>query len=251
MSTETTALWAAVHKLNRPARVKIDRQVTDGWLVELAEQVDGACHVASYRSASVVWATVPSLWDQSTSALYGSGGEEGSGTSPLRERSIADLNLMEIRAQITEATRQENHARGEQLKLDKRGKVPEFHPDEVSRLASLVVAKSPDLIDLWTYRVAQWCRAIETYLNAAEHEVKPVYLRNSPCPTCGARQVTKMVDGDTKVFPTLKVEFNFGLVRYAFCQACGDAWLRGEPLEELAEKLGIRSLDTPNNATAC
>jgi hypothetical protein len=249
---DTTALWAAVHKLNRPSKVKIDRQRgTDSWLTELADQVTGACRVDTYRSANVVWATIPSLWDQSTAALYGSGGEEGRGTKPLRERSVADLNLLEIRAQIVEAVRAGCEAHGERTKRDKKtGQPAPFRQEEVSRYASLMVAKEPDQIEFVAFRIASWCRALETYLNAAEHEVRDVRLRNSPCPTCGTGQVTIDQGGDVLVVPALLIKFHNGLVQGAVCEACGDVWWRGDDLERLATLLGVGIGDSAQTRTA-
>src|SRR4051812_25037628 len=100
------SLWDAVDGLVASKRVKIDRQgapdpEVGGWLIHRGG-VENACSVpshtravATHRSASVVWATVPSLWDQSTAALFGGEAGSGRGSKPLRERSVADLNLIE------------------------------------------------------------------------------------------------------------------------------------------------------------
>lgn len=257
MSTDTTprSLWDAVDKLVAPTRVKIDRQRSAGesFLTDLAEQESGWCRVESFRSATVVWATVPSLWDQATIALYGSEAAAGRGSKPLRERSVADLNLMEIRQQAIEGIRDV------QQKLADAGRCEEpamgdFKPAEVRHVAALVQRLTPPYQEEFAFRLTSWAHALETYLNAGEHESRPVRLRGCACPTCGTRQVTIDRDGsilpwsdaedhhgqDRTVASALVIRFGRdGQVRAAECEACGDAWFRGESLEALAASLGI------------
>lgn len=262
--SQQTSLWDAVDKLVAPTRVKIDRQEAvesaESWLIRAGADPAGACWVpgrakvlASHRSASAVWATVPSLWDQSTIALYGAEAAAGRGSKPLRERSVADLNLMEIRAQTIEGIRDV------QQKLADAGKCEEpsageFQPREVRHVASLVQRHQDGYADEFAFRLTSWARALETYLNAGEHESRPVRLRGCPCPTCGTRQVlidrdgniTAWTDaedhhgGDRTVASALVIRFGQdGQVRAAECEACGDGWFRGEDLERLAQSLGI------------
>lgn len=253
------SLWDAVDKLVAPSRVKLERQQAGEWLTELAGQTDGYCDLPSYKSATVVWATVPSLWDQSSLALYGSEAANGRGSKPLRERSVADLNLIEIRNQVIEAIRWETELiAGEVIS-------GEFKTTEVRHLASLIGSKKPDATDLWASKLTSWANALETYLNAGEHEAKPVRIRDSACPTCKTAQVTidwkghvapfnideDHHDGDRQVVAALVVRFRDGLVQAAVCEACGDSWFRGDDLEWLARTLGIHGLDTPSAEVAC
>jgi hypothetical protein len=215
--SETVIFWAAVDQIGRPSR----RQIT----------LDGG---------DTVWAVIPSLWDQSTDALD-RGCEAGSGGSaPLRERSPADLDLMEIRCLIRDTVRHELALRGRRVRHHTDECPRPFNADDELRgLASLVLQKNPDEIWWWEYRFASWARLLEAYLQAAERKQKPVYLRNSPCPTCRTRQVVVDREGERVVVPAIVVEFRDGYVRAAHCQACGDTRWRGPDLEKLAADLGV------------
>jgi hypothetical protein len=245
MTTEPAnpdAVWRAVDRLTQSQRREVGRRLEDGaWLDELAAQDGGACNIRSYRAATARWATIPSLWDQATAALVG-GEIGGSGSKPLRERSPADLDLMEIRAIIRDMTRHELHARGHKTAKGPDGLDVPFDPSEIRTLASLAIQKDgPEQMWWWEYRFDQWGRLLENYLHAAEHVAKPVHLRNTACPLCAARQVVSDDEGDDgrKVVPALVVDFSQdGYVRAAECLACGAAWFRGEQLEELAEQVG-------------
>lgn len=262
--TGTDVVWAAVHKLVQPSRQRIERAGNE-WLAEQATDITdpagglNACHLPAYRrhqaqraAAVVQYANVPSLWDQSSMALEGGEVQPGRGSKPLRERSPADLDLMEIRSIIRDTTRHELERLGVRTKRAKSGELPPFHPEELSRLANEAIRAEPEQLWWWQYRFAQWARLLETYLHAVEHQARPVRLRNSPCPTCGTRQVTIDQDGENVVVPALLVDFRDGYVRAAECSACGETWWRGPDLERLAVDLGVAApvSDTPNVA-AC
>lgn len=250
--TDTGPLWVAVDRLTKPSRVQVQRATDAEWLADstaLITQIqagrrDGACSVAAYRAAAGMreaattrWATVPSLWDQSTVAL--TGGEIGGGDSkPLRERSPADLDLMEIRALIRDTTRHELEARGAKTGKYPNGERVPFQQTEMRALAVLVGAE-PDGLWWWVYRFDQWGRLLETYLHAAEHHPNTTRLRNTACPECAARHATVETEDGMKVVPALCIDFTSdGYVRAAECSNCGHAWFRGREMERLAEQVG-------------
>jgi hypothetical protein len=233
----TEQLWAAVAKLTQPTRVMLARDEEDAaWIYEL----DGSCSVAAYRAATGRWAEVPSLWQQSVDALT-NGSEGGLGSKPLRERSPADLDLMEIRSIIRGTTRHELERLGCKTARGKNGERVPFDQKEMRSLASLVIAKEPDELWWWTYRFESWGRLLEGHLQAVERKAKPMRLRNSACPACSAKQVTIEGEDGPIVVPALVVDFTSdGYARACECLACGHAWFRGEQMEELASDLGCK-----------
>lgn len=270
---ERRAIWNAVDKLTKPRRQRLERTDAewvhehDQILSDIAAGKNGVCSVTLYRqqqaartAGTAVWADVPSLWEQSTIALDGSETQTARGSKPLRERSIADLDLMEIRALIRDTTRRELELRNVHTAQLANGRSREFDTKELRHLASLVIKEGrsrlagagvdlPDL-EFWRYRFEQWGRLLETYLNAAEREARPVRLRNSACPECGARQVVLDPDGERTVAPALVIDFRDGYVRAAECSQCGAAWFRGPDLEALADALGVGIRDARSEA-AC
>lgn len=233
--TTTAEIWAAVNRLTLPQQVQISREVATLFELDDVPSQYGECNVASYRAATVKAGRVPSLWQQATNALTG-GEVGGTGSKPLRERSPADLDLMEIRAIIRDTTRHELHTlRGSAA----RG---EFDPGEIRALARVVIDADEDLW-WWGYRFEQWCRLLETYLHLSEHRAKPVRLRNTACPRCQISQVvTAEEDDEPRVVPALIVDFSpDGYVRAAECLHCGAAWFRGEQLEQLAREVSAQS----------
>jgi hypothetical protein len=262
MSDETLAVWTPVDRLTQPTRQKVqragDREWVDGaqqWLGDVSEQQGGVCHVPTYRrvtadftAATAGYASIPSLWDQATIALQSPETQVGHGSKPLRERSVADLNLIEIRATIRDMTRHHLAKRGVRTKQGGTGRPVEFDQAEIRRLASLVTAEPAEKLAEWAHLFGQWARALENYLQATEHQVRPVRLRNSACPTCRTKQCTIVQDGERIVVPALVIDFRDGHVRAATCTACGDAWFRGEDMEWLALVLGVglpQQVDTP------
>jgi len=230
----TAALWQAADRLTKPTRVQVTRAVDRDGRDALAAGSWGVCDVTAYRAVTTHWGTIPSLWEQAVAALYDGGGEiGGSGSKPLRERSPADCDLMEIMALIRGTTR---HELG-QWAPERR--VPRVVPSQIRRLASVVVARDSEHLWWWTYRIEQWARLLETYLHATEREARPMRLRNSRCPKCGARQMTIEGEDGPKVVPALVVDFTSdGYARACECLGCGHAWFRGTQMEELASDLG-------------
>jgi hypothetical protein len=229
----TEALWAAVAKLTQPTRVMLARDEPE-WVRDLRDQSDGFCYVDAYRAATARSALIPSLWDQAVAALTGGEVGGGTGSKPLRERSLADLDLMEIIGIVRDTTRRE---------LEKRAKaedrpLPADVPGQIRRLVSVAIRDEPDALWWWTYRVAQWGRLLETYLNAAEHAPKPTRLRNTACPLCHTKQLIVEQDGENMVVPPLVVDYRDGYVRAARCEACSATWFRGAELAELARLVG-------------
>lgn len=232
MSDTNDALWTAVDAITKPTRRKVDRDTDADWLHELRDGTGiTLCDVAAYRAATLAYGEIPSLWDQATWALTtGSEQTEGGGQTPLRERSPADLNLMETMSDIREAVR---------LQLEGRNVKPEGTvPQQMRRLAStLVRLGNSEHVEWWTFRFSQWARVLMTYLQALDRMPKPVRLRNAPCPLCRTRQVTVVEDGERKVYPPILIDFEDGWIRAAQCTACGAAWFRGNDLGQLANLL--------------
>lgn len=249
------ALWSAVDRLTQSTRIPVERATDADWLIDAAvEQAeiaagrrDGACSVPAYRAAMAReaaatsgYATVPSLWDQAVQAL-GVGSENtggGASSSPLRERSPADLDLMEILSQVREAIRDE---------WDVTSETPIEAP-EIRRFTSSIRTGH----DEWARRFTSWCRSIETYLHVLRDEPKPFRLRETPCPLCGMEWIRVDEHGRAKpngefLARPIKVDFAGSSVRAAICEACGTAWWRGADLHRLAAL--VRS-DTPTADTA-
>lgn len=154
----------------------------------------------------------------------------GTGGGSASERSPIDLNLMEAKAIIAETTTAELVKRGQALR-------PTI-PGRLRQLAAHVVGYEPDELWWWDYRFASWARMLGNYLQAYEREARPVRLRNSPCPGCGAAQILVEESDGVMVAPPIEIKFHDGLVHYAECGACGQAWGRGTQLEYLAAQLG-------------
>lgn len=245
MSTETEALWSAVDAITKPTKRKLDRSPEAEWLEGVEnehpwQRRSGAfdvCDIAVYRAtvermhaAMLAYGEIPSLWDQATWALTTGSEQNAGGNSPLRERSPADLNLMETMADIREAVK---------LQLEGRNVRPEGDaPAQMRRLAStLIRIGNPEHIAWWTFRFEQWARVLATYLQAVDRAPRPVRLRNAPCPLCRTRQVVVVEDGERKVYPPILIDFENGWIRAARCTACGQAWFRGNDLGQLADML--------------
>lgn len=177
-------------------------------------------------------ALILSLWDQATESLaHGSEGDGGARWGSLSEYSPMDLNLMEVRAIIAETTLREVTKRS----LERRPTTP----GQLRQLAVHVIGYEVEALWWWEYRFSSWARQLSTYLRAAEREVKPIRLRNSPCPRCGAQSV--LVDGDDGevIAPPIVIAFREGHVQGAQCEACSYTWFRGDALSELAQALGV------------
>lgn len=237
MTDRVAAIWTAVDLLTKVRKVDVVRVGDADWLEDLADPMSGlrVCDVAAYRAATRRIGDELSLWDQATQALA-TGMDEGGG-SPLRERSPADLALMEIRGIIRDTTRMELEKRAVKTRYTTHGRPADFNQNEIRSLASRVIADSEPDLEWWEYRFAQWARLLQTYLHAHEHQPKSVRLRNSPCPACRTRQITIESDNGPIVVPAILIDFRDGMVRAAECTACGATWFRGPDLEALAEEL--------------
>jgi len=158
------------------------------------------------------------------------------------------LDLMEIRCLIRDTVRHELALRGTRIRHHADARPAPFDPAELRSLASLVIQRDQLELWWWEYRFVSWARLLESYLQAVERQAKPVYLRNSPCPTCRTTQVTIEKDGERMVVPALLVDFRDGYIRAATCQACGDTRWRGPDLEKLAAELGVAPLGHADTA---
>lgn len=227
------ALWEAVDSITKPTQQRVDREPDEAdWLRDLADDPTlTVCDVATYRAATVSFGEVPSLWRQAETALQtGMEAGEGGNRTPLRERSPADLDLMETMLTIRESMAWQLPGRG----IVPRGGVP----TQMRQLAAHVATNEPQHVAWWTYRFAQWSRMLARYLRAVETGPKPVRLRNAPCPECGTRQITLPTDDGPKVVPPILIDFTeAGWIRAATCSACMATWWRGEDLHRLADRL--------------
>lgn len=205
-------IWYSVDELTQPTK-------------QAAERDDG----------TTTWVVVPSLWDQSSIALFGSA-EPGmtSSSTTASERSVIDATLMELRADIGETTRDELVRLGTTYSMVD-GRYPAFRAAEIRTLASKLISTQAELYE-WEYRFDSWARMLSSHLHV-EHVASPLRLRNTPCPNCGTRQVVITTDGERIVYPALVIVFRNGLVRNAECSSCGQQWPRGDQLYELAECL--------------
>lgn len=226
-------LWDAVHAITEPTRAKIKRGSDADFLDELASDggQGGFCRVEDYHAAVLAYGRVPALWSQANWAVFGSEAGDGSGgKTSARERTPADLDLMETLLTIRESLGWQLPGRG--IRWRKPGNIP----DMMRQLAGHIVSLEPQHVEWWAFRFEQWARILRTQLNALDSGPKPRYLRNTACPLCRTRQVTLEQDGDTRVVPALVVNFaRDNLVRAAECQACGFVWWRGVELEDLAK----------------
>jgi hypothetical protein len=255
VSEETTRLWAAVHAITEPQRQQIKRsgdEAVSEFNAEL-EVLDspkgqgGVCHVPDYRRAAealrlatAASGRVPCLWVQANAAIFGSEAGDGSGgRTSARERTPADLDLMETMLTIRESLGWQMP--GRKIPWRKPGDIP----DMMRQLAGHIASNERQHVEWWAFRFEQWARLLRNGLNALDQCPKPRYLRNSSCPACGAGQVTIGEDTDARrVVPALVVDFTSqGLVRAAECQACQFTWWRGDDLERLRDQLGLSAPD--------
>jgi len=238
-AAESRALWDAVDLITKATKRKADRDFDNAeWLWQLANDPTLTyCDVEAYRAATLAYGEIPALWDQAEWALTtGSEMTEGGGSS-LRERSPADLDLMETMLTIRETIWTQLEGRSIPPKDGAKARV--------RQLASHLVTNGPvEHVEWWTFRFAQWSRLLLTHLNALDHVAKNVYLRNTACPACQTRQVTRLdpATGERRVTPAILIDFADDLIRAAQCQQCGHAWFRGDELERLAQIINPESL---------
>lgn len=224
--SDTTALYAALDALTRPTSRPIDRAPLE-WL---GDGRGTFCRVTDYRASILATGRIPSLWQQAEWALTGAEAGDGSGgKTPSRERTPADLDLMETMLTIRESM-------AWQLKGRRINPKPTM-PEQMRQLATFIAGHEPQHVDWWTYRLTAWARMLTAHLNAIDAAPKPVYLRGAACPLCRCRTVTVERDDQRIVVPALKVEFAQSLIHYTNCGACGSTWFRGEQMNRLADKL--------------
>lgn len=242
--SDTARLWTAVDAITKPTTARLDRAADREYLDEVCAGIGGVlCRIEDYRAVVRAFGTIPALWSQANWAVFGAEAGDGSGgRTAARERSPADLDMMETLLTIRESLGWQ--LPGRSVPWRRPGDIP----DMMRQFASYVVAHEPQHIEWWAYRFEQWGRLLRNHLNAIEQGPRPVYLRAAACPLCKTRQVIDERDGERRVVPALVVDFVNGLVRAAQCQACGQAWFRGSELNELAATLKQDDEDTPNPA---
>lgn len=239
--TDTRALWEQVDALTKPSARRIDRETDAETLAAFTDPTNGFCRVEDYRALVGSHGVIPSLWEQAELALEtGRESAGGTGSSPLAQRSPADLDLMEQMLTIRETM---------PYQLAGRGLIPRSTiPGQIRQLAAHIVSHEPQHVDWWAYRFGQWVRLLGTYLRAIDNGPRPVRLRNAPCPECGATSVTVDTDQGPVVTGPILVDFVNGWIRAATCTACGYTKWRGQDLWDLAEQLANapRKLSDPD-----
>lgn len=203
-----TALWQSVDLLTKSTRVQVVRN--------------------DYTATWTSWATVPSLWQQTSDPLATAGGV-GAGTDP-HDRAPCDLGLLTIRDDIETTVRHELHrlAPGEVVRATV--------PGQIRHWASTVIAHDPDRLETHAARAERWVSLLTARV-AAERTTQPMRIRRSACPNCGASQsVVHGTDADgPTVVPSLVVDARNGRAR---CLTCGQTWFP----PELAALLGCHNV---------
>lgn len=236
MTDAKRALWDAVDALTKPTTRKVGRDMDAAeWIDELADVGQGSfCRISDYRAAMLAYGQIPALWDQAEWSL-GTGIEQKlgeSGSSCLRERSPADLDLMETMLQVREAVAAEFKARRLAPRDGAKAQIRQI-------TTHFVTENDAQTIGWWTHRFAQWTRIIESQLDMLDRAPKPVHLRDSACPRCETRQVVIRDDqtGERKVWPALRIDFVDETIRAAYCLHCGASWFRGSDLYALKDSI--------------
>jgi hypothetical protein len=253
-------LWQAVDRITKPRPIRLERDWTDPEISRHVRHLEHqahaiaagrigpgatrtrACDVRAYRRAVITanaeldaytrsHGTTESLWEACENLLHGSRGSQGGsgGKGIARERSITDMALLETMADIRETVG--NNLTGR--RLTRRPTVPA----QLRQLAAWIDAHEPDTVDFWTYRIEQWARLLQHYLQAATVQPKPVRIRGQACPACGAKTtVVEQEDGSRTVEPALVIDFAAnGMIRAAECQACGTVTWRGAMIHDNRE----------------
>lgn len=242
-------LWAAVQAITEPTKQRVDRGTEVGFLDDLASDdgQGGFCRIEDYRAAVLAYGAMPCLWLQAVWAVFGSEAGDGSGgRTSARERTPADLDLMETLLTIRESLGWQLPGRGVAWRK------PGVIPDMMRQMANHVTRHEPQHVEWWAFRFEQWGRLLRAQLNAVDTGPRPVHLRGARCPLCRCATVfATEKDGEVtyepavefqrgmerKVEPALRIDFTSGVIRAAQCRACGHAWFRGAELEALAEHL--------------
>jgi hypothetical protein len=244
MSDESSRLWDAVDSITKPTTHKVVR----GPLEWLEDGRGSFCRVTDFDMATLAYGKVPCLWAEANWAVYGSEAGDGSGgRSPLRERTPADVDLMETLLTIRESLGWQ--LPGRSVRWRKPGNIP----DMMRQFAAHIVTHEPQHVEWWAFRFGQWARLLHNHLNALDNGPKPMHIRGASCPLCRCGQVfvTEHPDGgrtyepandfrkdsDRKVEPALRIDFSGGYSRCVTCLACGHAWFRGVEMEGLANVL--------------
>ncbi len=255
--SDTIGLWTSVDALTRPTTMRIHRDALEEadlaavLLHDLsANPRRTRCSVAEYHRAHELAAgqerghgTIPPLVEQAQAAVTGQGdNDDTSGAVLGRERSVADLALMETLFTLRELLAAEIR--------DHRATPRTSLLAQIRQVASLIAADGDDeTITWWTWRLDQWGWVIANQLNAVDNGPRPFRLRDSQCPRCGARQTRVREQGEWRLVPPLRIDFREGMVRAATCSGCGHAWMRGDGLRELGDTLG-RSIIANNAESA-
>lgn len=198
-------LWAAVDRLTKDTSEKV-----------------------TFDDGTVSYSSVPSLWVLAENAIGLSAQGDGGGKAKF-ERSISDLNLMEVRKTIIELVADKLTAHGVKPK-DWRPSMP----GRIRQLAALML--TDEHLGQFAHDVNSWANQIANYLQL-ERTIPDRYLRNTACELCKTQQVTIVRNGERVVVPAMKVEFMDDYwVRSVFCQACGHFVWRGD-LEDYAARI--------------
>lgn len=233
------ALWNAVNAITRSTTDDTNRHPDEEWIVELKDQTTGWCDVADYRGATIKNGTIPSLWDQAEMALHKASKQVDGTRSHLSTRSPADVALMEMMLTIRELVDPEVRLRLWNWKQKRYSEpIAKIVPEQIRQLARHLTAAE---VDEWTFKIAQWKRLLETYLQAVESGPRVIRLR-CRCPLCLTEFVTvkdpdgnKGSDGQIQRLQArpLVTRYRDDWFRCVECEACQSMWWRGNDVHEL------------------
>lgn len=195
-------LWAATDALTLPVPHKLVRENGDVWREVL-----------------------PCLLDQLESDLGATGGTSSRskpGSRPPLNVTVLSL-LREIEAVLVDALREDGLGRRDTLALSLRA--------VAAHVASM---DTPDAVDWWARTAKEWAGKVRACL-PGEDGTRQLPLRGMRCPECEMWTVERIEGRDRYLDSALVLVLNNRLVRHALCRSCGAAWLRGEPLQVLAE----------------
>ena len=201
--TSTSDLWYATDRLTQPVPYHIERD-----------------------NGTTQHVTLPPLLVQLEDAV--TDGRGGHARGKQQSRPPLDTACLSLLIDITTTTmefiNEHRLERQPRLELDLR------------RVASrLVGLDDSDLTDWWTQAIRHWTGHIVGLISNDPDRPRAIRI---PCPYCGVYRV-RITDPHGMWLTTNAVyaTWSKGLVRAVQCRACGMVAMRGQPLEDLADKI--------------
>lgn len=214
----TEQLWAAVDRLTKPTREKLER---DGDRFE--------------------WMHMPSLFDQLAEAVQSGAG--GMGHGKQQSRPPLDIACMSLLLEIADTVADACRSYSLKRTFDT--------PKDLRQVASqLLRVGDEDLTSWWTDQLRSWCGQIKAAISCDPD--RSWRLHGLACPECGADSIPERTPDGTMRTPAIEVVWRAGLVRAVACRMCGATWMRGEGLDTLAERVleGSKSSDMKGRMSA-